>query len=121
MLDTAPVVATTPDFEAVFRDAFEPMVRALTVASGSRTVAEDCVQEAFSRAFVRWRRIGVAAQRQDGVMLQQQQRVGDLAGRARGAPLVLAVPCCLVADPTQPLGAHLHRPRTIAGRSCAAP
>jgi len=58
MLDTAPVVATTPDFEAVFRDAFEPMVRALTVASGSRTVAEDCVQEAFSRAFVRWRRIG---------------------------------------------------------------
>ena len=46
------------DFEAVFRDAFEPMVRALTVASGSRTVAEDCVQEAFSRAFVRWRRIG---------------------------------------------------------------
>ena len=58
MLDTAPVVATAPDFEAVFRAAFEPMVRALTVASGSRTVAEDCVQEAFSRAFVRWRRIG---------------------------------------------------------------
>ena len=57
MLDTAPVVGTGGDFEAVFR-AFEPMVRALTVASGSRTVAEDCVQEAFSRAFVRWRRIG---------------------------------------------------------------
>ena len=58
MLDTAPVVATRPDFEAVFRAAFEPMVRALTVASGSRAVAEDCVQEAFSRAFTRWRRIG---------------------------------------------------------------
>jgi RNA polymerase sigma-70 factor (ECF subfamily) len=58
MLDTAPVVSTATDFEGVFRDAFEPMVRALTVASGSRAVAEDCVQEAFSRAFTRWRRIG---------------------------------------------------------------
>lgn len=58
MLDTAPVVAASPDFESVFRDSFEPMVRALTVASGSRAVAEDCVQEAFSRAFIRWRRIG---------------------------------------------------------------
>src|SRR6478735_7026946 len=58
MLDTAPVVSAATDFEGVFRDAFEPMVRALTVASGSRSVAEDCVQEAFSRAFTRWRRIG---------------------------------------------------------------
>jgi RNA polymerase sigma-70 factor (ECF subfamily) len=57
MLDTAPVVSAATDFEGVFRDAFEPMVRALTVASGSRSVAEDCVQEAFSRAFTRWRRI----------------------------------------------------------------
>jgi RNA polymerase sigma-70 factor (ECF subfamily) len=57
MLDTAPVVSASPEFEAVFRGAFEPMVRALTVACGSRAIAEDCVQEAFSRAFVRWRRI----------------------------------------------------------------
>src|SRR3954451_1810602 len=27
MLDTAPVVSASPEFEAVFRDAFEPMVR----------------------------------------------------------------------------------------------
>lgn len=57
MLDTVPVVAAPRDFETVFRTAFEPMVRGLTVATGSRAIAEDCVQEAFSRAFVRWRRI----------------------------------------------------------------
>jgi hypothetical protein len=56
MLDTAPVATTAPEFEDAFRGAFEPMVRALTVASGS-SVAEDCVQEAFARAFIRWRRI----------------------------------------------------------------
>lgn len=57
MLDTAPVATADADFEATFRGAFEPMVRALTVASGSRAVAEDAVQEAFARAFVRWRRV----------------------------------------------------------------
>jgi RNA polymerase sigma-70 factor (ECF subfamily) len=45
------------DFEIAFRDHFEPMVRALTVAGGNREVAQDCVQDAFSRAYVRWRRI----------------------------------------------------------------
>jgi RNA polymerase sigma-70 factor (ECF subfamily) len=33
------------------------MVRSLAVACGDPTVAEDAVQDAFERAFVRWRRI----------------------------------------------------------------
>jgi RNA polymerase sigma-70 factor (ECF subfamily) len=33
------------------------MVRSLTVAAGDREVAADCVQDAFERAFVRWRRV----------------------------------------------------------------
>jgi len=33
------------------------MVRSLAVAAGDREVAADCVQDAFMRAFVRWRRV----------------------------------------------------------------
>jgi RNA polymerase sigma-70 factor (ECF subfamily) len=33
------------------------MVRSLAVAAGDREVAADCVQEAFTRAFVRWKRV----------------------------------------------------------------
>ena len=61
------------------------------------------------------RRIRVAAQRQDGVMLQQQQRVRDVTGGARRHQRVLAIPGRLVADPPQPFGPQVHRPRTIAG------
>jgi RNA polymerase sigma-70 factor (ECF subfamily) len=59
MLETLPSAALMPatDFETVFRDHFEPMVRAVALAAGSRAVAEDCVQEAFARAYARWRRV----------------------------------------------------------------
>ena len=50
----APVAA---DFDAVFRDHYEPMVRALAVATGDREAAADAVQDAFIRALSRWRRI----------------------------------------------------------------
>ncbi|HEV7524037.1 MAG TPA: sigma-70 family RNA polymerase sigma factor [Acidimicrobiia bacterium] len=33
------------------------MVRSLAVAAGDREVAADCVQDAFMRAYVRWRRV----------------------------------------------------------------
>ena len=50
--------ATDPaDFDETFRESYWPMVRSLAVACGDRTVAEDAVQDAFERAFVRWRRI----------------------------------------------------------------
>jgi RNA polymerase sigma-70 factor, ECF subfamily len=46
-----------PNFDDTFRRCFGPMVRSLSVAAGDREVAADCVQDAFERAFVRWRRV----------------------------------------------------------------
>jgi len=46
------------DFDDTFRDHYVPMVRSLAVACGDREAAADAVQDAFTRAFVRWRRIG---------------------------------------------------------------
>jgi len=45
------------DFDEMFRDRYWPMVRSLAVACGDAQAAEDAVQDAFERAFVRWRRI----------------------------------------------------------------
>jgi RNA polymerase sigma-70 factor (ECF subfamily) len=45
------------DFDDTFRRCFGPMVRSLSVAAGDREIAADCVQDAFERAFVRWRRV----------------------------------------------------------------
>jgi RNA polymerase sigma-70 factor (ECF subfamily) len=45
------------EFDDTFRRCFGPMVRSLAVAAGDRGVAEDCVQDAFMRAFVRWPRV----------------------------------------------------------------
>lgn len=44
--------------ERLFDDHYERLVRALTLAAGSREVARDAVQEAFVEAHLRWARIG---------------------------------------------------------------
>ncbi len=44
-------------FDEVYGREYGPLVRALTVACGDREVAADCVQEAFVRAHLRWRRL----------------------------------------------------------------
>ncbi len=45
------------DFDDTFRRCYGPMVRSLAVAAGDREVAADCVQDAFTRAYVRWGRV----------------------------------------------------------------
>ena len=51
-------------------------------------------------------------------MLQEQQRVGDFAGRARRDQVVLPRPGGAVVDAAQPLDAELHA-RTIAASTLA--
>lgn len=45
------------DFDHTFRQHYAPMVRSLGMACGDREAAADAVQDAFTRAYVRWRRI----------------------------------------------------------------
>jgi RNA polymerase sigma-70 factor (ECF subfamily) len=45
------------EFDDLFVRHFPGLVRALTVVSGNREVAADCVQEAFVRAHLRWDRV----------------------------------------------------------------
>src|SRR5947209_20472148 len=45
------------DFDDTFRRCYAPMVRTLALAAGDREIAADCVQEALTRAFVRWGRV----------------------------------------------------------------
>jgi RNA polymerase sigma-70 factor, ECF subfamily len=42
------------DFDSSFATHYARLVRTLSVACGDATLAEDCVQEAFSRAHLRW-------------------------------------------------------------------
>ena len=49
--------AAIGEFDDVFVKHFPGLVRALTVVSGDREVAADCVQEAFVRAHLRWDRV----------------------------------------------------------------
>jgi RNA polymerase sigma-70 factor (ECF subfamily) len=45
------------DFDAFFGAHFDPVARALALATGSRELAADATQEAFTKAYQRWRRV----------------------------------------------------------------
>jgi RNA polymerase sigma-70 factor (ECF subfamily) len=49
--------APTWGFEDAFRESYPSLVRALTAACGDAEVAADCVQDAWVKAHLRWRRI----------------------------------------------------------------
>jgi RNA polymerase sigma-70 factor (ECF subfamily) len=53
----APARAQPTTFDDLFRDHYTGLVRSVTVAAGDRELASDCVQDAFTKAYVRWRRI----------------------------------------------------------------
>lgn len=45
------------DFEAFYQNEFDDVFRGCILMTGSREVAMDATQEAFTRAFVQWRRL----------------------------------------------------------------
>jgi RNA polymerase sigma-70 factor (ECF subfamily) len=47
---------STEDFDRLYRASYPRLVRTLAAVLGNATAAEDCVQEAFVRAFKAWRR-----------------------------------------------------------------
>ncbi|MCB0994881.1 MAG: sigma-70 family RNA polymerase sigma factor [Acidimicrobiales bacterium] len=45
------------DFDHFFRTNYDAMVRSLTLMCGDAELAAECAQDAFTRAYARWRRI----------------------------------------------------------------
>lgn len=50
-------MSNDPDFDRFFLAHYDGLVRSLTVIVGDQSRADDCVQEAFIRAYSRWRRV----------------------------------------------------------------
>ncbi len=50
-------LATSTDYDAFFEANYWPIVRSLTAAFGGEAAVEEAVQEAFIRAYSKWRRI----------------------------------------------------------------
>ena len=50
-------VAHESEFEALFLDVYDGLVRSLTAVTGDSELAADCVQDAFIKAHARWSRI----------------------------------------------------------------
>ncbi|MFV2039777.1 MAG: RNA polymerase sigma factor [Acidimicrobiales bacterium] len=46
------------DFDAFFEANYAPIVRSLTAAFGNEAAVDEAVQDAFIRAYARWRRVG---------------------------------------------------------------
>jgi RNA polymerase sigma-70 factor, ECF subfamily len=95
------------DFDEMFRETYWPMVRSLAVACGDAQEAEDAVQDAFERAFVRWRRIGRYDDPRSWIRHVALNRLRDhfrREGRRRTAVDRLAADAALIAPAPEPPG-----------------
>jgi RNA polymerase sigma-70 factor (ECF subfamily) len=84
------------DFDAFFAGYFDPVARALTITTGSRELAADATQEAFTKAYQRWRRVR-SMDRPDGWVYVVAVRAARRA--ARRDRRLLAPPSSEGADP----------------------
>jgi RNA polymerase sigma-70 factor (ECF subfamily) len=67
---------------AVSADAWDHIAVTLTRLTGDRELAEDCVQDAFARALVRWPVDGVPGKPMAWLMTTARNRAFDRARRA---------------------------------------
>jgi RNA polymerase sigma-70 factor (ECF subfamily) len=51
------VTSRNPEFDRLFVDHYDRLVRSLTAITGDREIARDCVQDAFVKASARWRKV----------------------------------------------------------------
>ena len=77
-------------FAAFFDENYESVCRGLTVALGDARRAEDATQEAFTRAYVRWRRVS-QMERPAGWVYVTAVRYATRRRRARRVELETAV------------------------------
>ncbi len=96
------------DFDAFFQRGYPQLVRAITAMCGERELATDCVQEAFCKAYARWRKISSYDQPLAWVRKVAVNQLRDeMRKRERGnrhAPKLLDDP---VEAPDEPAGFDL--------------
>jgi RNA polymerase sigma-70 factor, ECF subfamily len=51
------VTSRNPDFDQLFLEHYDRLVRSLTAITGDREIARDSVQDAFVKASARWRKV----------------------------------------------------------------
>jgi RNA polymerase sigma-70 factor (ECF subfamily) len=95
-------------FEDLFRASYAGLVRSMTVAAGSQEVAADCVQEAFCRAYARWRRVGRYDEPAAWVRRVAVNLLIDHARKAkRGERALARLPVEVAPPPADPLEVDL--------------
>ena len=85
------------DFEAVFRALLPTAISAAQRILGERAAAEDAAAEAFARAYVAWRRVGVLPYRDAWIL---RVAVNQAIDAARRRPRWL--PVSTAPDPSDP-------------------
>ena len=68
-------------FEALFEAEKDRLLRMLCVITGSRAEAEDIAQEAFTRVFERWDRVGGTQAHGSRKGVEKTRTHGGLRGR----------------------------------------